>query len=1032
MFHRRGRSNTLDIDPSHSRMPVETPSSGHHKNAEQEKQAFRASYIKSKSLSEKPIKGVACGSSSQDNDVETTPKKADSQHQVTMFHDVGPSVSKQRKKQTLSSLGPSHMDVANRTMKSIGSSSRNKILEKESVKHTSSRNSPSLNKRTYQLWAQSERQLQTSSSTSNDIRSEEVQYPSTPKSNQYDTGFEDEKQNNTPSSSNESRGSALTDGSPENRAPEMRRKLQSSPSSSSTNRDSSCIGDGPKPVVLEKRTKEPSSQVAPQQSTPSTSSKSRSSSRTDDSPLPSVDTLTKTHSPKVAHQVSTQSDSSSRRSSSRDEDIHSRSPDKIANEPSAKLTPSNPIPDRSNQTTTKNDVVRTPSKDGDAISTPRLKKEKSRGRIRNTESNELQGDDLIVQSNDPEDTNHVSARVRKKFVDSLAEDEFGFASRNSDSKSKPTVSGERGRLRTDSNIESDKSALVDAKSFRRDGSVGLNRKLEGSKISQNAGTVARSQPLPSDPERRTQQIERNRSKKMVLKEVKSSRPFEGTTTDQPMKRSQSTKNVKGHSNNSDVNQKSLNTVSSSKLNPPTKQSSGRSNSSGGQKQNSSSPRKLTVKKITEGGHSSSSGGSGKDARVKETETKRSDETTVAFDPSLPNDKEDFRKLQAAAASRKSLQCTNITHVKGPTKSEQYTKTRERKDSLSKAAATPTSGTLCIGQKEEQFSSSSKPSLSNDRSSNRTLEANRSSHRRSEKTSGQRSVAATSNTKNGVKNLNSIGSVGRNGNGGRANRDGKPKDSTSLSSYLSDISISTGADVTVASVQDSRNKELGPNAATEKLKTSHLRRLVEPIPRREHIARNSSQSSSALSSSGLRSSSSDHTETAADDRSSSKTPLPRGSRFPQRNSSFYRPKVFDGLNGPLKGDSAPITPLRRLSMTGQYERQYSIASSSRCSVSYSGDESDVEGCEKSYSERIEEENEEGEESASSISYANSSVATMKPLNFDDLFTQFTWSISQQDPHRIQKARQRLRDDVLATPLFRAMESSRPTTPPPTTP
>jgi hypothetical protein len=1062
MLRLRSRSNTLDSDPSRSRVD-EASLCKNRKDFEQAKQVTRSSYIKTKSQSERPLKGTACLSLTHDNDIVTAPKKMDSQQRHKASTDAGPNASKNRKKQTVSSPGPTHTDMENKKVKSIGpstsfkrQSSKSKIVDEVVSQHaTSSISSPSLKVR-----RPSERMIHSTSVAVQGSRSDEVQYPSTPKTNHDDIFYEDGKQNNTPSSSNDSRGSALTDGSPENMSSARRRKIQCTPSSSSSNRDSPRIDDSLKDLALEKRTKAPSLKVAPQQSTPSTSS-----NRTDDSPLPSAETMTKVQ---PSPQQSAQSVSSSSRSSSRTEDIRFHSSDRREKESSDKLSTSNPILDDNGKTTGKSDVVRThntPPKDGDVVLIPRLKKEKSRGKIRNPEINSLQDVEVIVHSSVLEGKNHnAPARIRRKFVDSLAQDELGLASRNSDFKRKPAVSGEKESPRTDSNIKSGKSTSVpvDTKSFRRDGSARLNKKLEGSKISQNDNTVARSLPTkPSDGvHHTTQEIERIRSKKVVLKEVKSSHQREGTTTDQPMIISPSIMNVKGQSANPDVNQKSFNTsdstsvpttslrrqatlaASSSGTSPPTRQSSGRSNSSGGQKRKSGSQRKLTVNHMAECGHLSSSGGSAQHGRLKETDKKQSDDVTVASDPSLPNDNEDFIKLQAAAASRKSLQFNNDTHSNDLSKSEQRAKTHERNDSLSKTAGTSTLGTYHIGRKdegkEELFSSS--------RSSSRTLESNRSSHRRNEKANGQSrngvAVGSTSrpvpvqahvksSAKSGAKNLNSIGNVVRTANGGGANRDSKPKDSTSLSSYLSDISVSTGADVTVASVQDSRHKELGPNAAKEKLKTSHLRRLVEPMNRRENVVRHSSHSSSALSSSGIRSSSSDQTETAADDRSisaealfqsSSKTQ--KGSRFPQRNSSFYRPKLFDSLNGPLKGDSAPITPLRRLSMTGQYERQYSIASSSRCSVSYSGEESELEGGDLSYSERIEEENEEGgEESASSISYANSSVATMKPLDFDDLFTQFTWSKSQQDPNRIQKERQRLRDNIIETPLFRAMESSR---------
>jgi hypothetical protein len=108
----------------------------------------------------------------------------------------------------------------------------------------------------------------------------------------------------------------------------------------------------------------------------------------------------------------------------------------------------------------------------------------------------------------------------------------------------------------------------------------------------------------------------------------------------------------------------------------------------------------------------------------------------------------------------------------------------------------------------------------------------------------------------------------------------------------------------------------------------------------------------------------------------------------------------------------------------------MASTSRCSsVSHSEvDESEMEDV--SYSERIEEDHEEDDDDTStSVTCANSITTTLEArtiLHFegiDDLFTKFTWSISQQDPDMIQNERHKLRDIIMDTPLFRAMERSR---------
>ena len=897
----------------------ETSSTKNRTDREQSKQTQlpRSSFTKSKSQTEKQIKASSSGALKRSKDVEVAPpNKEDIQQKgQRATRDIDPLVSKLRKKQASSPI-PSPQNVDSKVVKGRNSSSNvlrqsssDKISGSEAGKPILSSSSKlSLSdERKNQPREHSQRKMQSLLKVSNAGSGREIQYPITPKSNNYDNFG---KQSSTPSSSNDSRESART------------------PLTSSDSRVSPPTDDRPRILSTRKKTKTLSSQAeesphssdkkakmqssqgSSQPSTPSISSNSRSSSRTDDSPNC------------FSHTTSV-------------------STDNVACIAKTKVT----------------------SENKSSTPTSRLKKEESKGRLKS--------------SNGP-------------------------SSRISNGKDKVIASEELGRQQSGSNLNSRNSLPLDTKPLQRDGSGKL----------------------------RVQQRELHREKKSAVKVPVQSRARGDSTSDLPLKPSSSmTTFTRDHSSDRpdpSVVQTTMPgkqgrraTVASSTINPPTKQSSGRSNSSGGPKRKSDSRRRISVKQTTETGNSSSSG-SALDARLNGNDRKQTDEISVASDPSLPDEHADFVKLRTAVLTRKSFNNRNKTEAPGAEVSDRIQ--GERSSGTCSGSASIAGGE----PKAVRRASSNKLSSRNGRHSNRTLDdANGSSHRRLE--ASNKTEAERVNEKSHTKPSGAV----RKENGGGASRGGKPKDSTALSTYLSDISVST-AEISVSSVHDSRWKVLG--SSTEKLKTSHLRRLVEPLPRREHVARNSSHSSSALSSSGIRSSSSDHTEAAMEDRSigtdslclSSSKASNHRSRLTQRNASFYRPKMCDSnvLTGAIKGDAAPITPLRRLSMTGHYERQYSIASSSRCS--YSGEESELDAADMSYSERIEEENEEGEESTTtSLSYANSTLSSsmMKPLDFDDVFTQFTWSISHQDPQRIQKARQGLRDSIIDTPLFRAMESHR---------
>lgn len=189
----------------------------------------------------------------------------------------------------------------------------------------------------------------------------------------------------------------------------------------------------------------------------------------------------------------------------------------------------------------------------------------------------------------------------------------------------------------------------------------------------------------------------------------------------------------------------------------------------------------------------------------------------------------------------------------------------------------------------------------------------------------------------------------------------------------------------------------PSEVIEKLKTSHLRRLVEP-PRR--VARNVSQSSNYSSTVGSVSSRCD--DSAVVSRSLRK-PMRKAS---EHSASSWRPphrrRSADVNNNDLekasfeiemnhqrrKTDCAPVTPQRRTS-GGSYN-------------SYS-----VKSC-------IEE---EGEESSSS------------PKDFvefdrieEDVFSIFAWSTAKQDPVAIERERKRMRDVIYETPFYQAYKST----------
>lgn len=218
---------------------------------------------------------------------------------------------------------------------------------------------------------------------------------------------------------------------------------------------------------------------------------------------------------------------------------------------------------------------------------------------------------------------------------------------------------------------------------------------------------------------------------------------------------------------------------------------------------------------------------------------------------------------------------------------------------------------------------------------------------------------------------------------------------------------------------------------DKLKTSHLRRLIDPSQR---LSRNNSHNSGF---SGGRSSITSAVSSVEEDKSSRNG---RGPRCPRRVDSdrapSWRPpssrRIFVDDDTAKQGDSAPRSPQRRCSVVTTSRRRSSVASSRHSSISSfssqrlskivsSESEEPDDYDDVSVSERIQEE--EDEDSSSFDSDDEMQLLDLDVDGEEDIFTSYSWSTDRQDPERIQKERKRLRDTIRDSPLYRAYESSR---------
>ena len=187
-------------------------------------------------------------------------------------------------------------------------------------------------------------------------------------------------------------------------------------------------------------------------------------------------------------------------------------------------------------------------------------------------------------------------------------------------------------------------------------------------------------------------------------------------------------------------------------------------------------------------------------------------------------------------------------------------------------------------------------------------------------------------------------------------------------------------------------------AEEKLKTRHLRRLIEPHHR---VQRNVSHSSAYSGSMG---SASSRDESVRESRRMRK---PIRSESEQIASGWRPPSLrmsADHVNEPKKsGDFAPKTP-RRQSSASFHGSSKQPQKQSLKKVEEQEDCKDV-----SVSERILE---EGAMEADGLDNGR-----------EDVFTFFSWSKTRQDPDAIERERKLLRDSYRETAFFRAYDSSR---------
>ena len=213
----------------------------------------------------------------------------------------------------------------------------------------------------------------------------------------------------------------------------------------------------------------------------------------------------------------------------------------------------------------------------------------------------------------------------------------------------------------------------------------------------------------------------------------------------------------------------------------------------------------------------------------------------------------------------------------------------------------------------------------------------------------------------------------------------------------------------------------PSEVTNKLKTSHLRRLVEP-PRRVVRCASHSSYNSAVGSLSSRDDSVQFRGVQKAMRTES-----------ELNACVWRPphrrKSSDHINVYVederfetemnhqskKTDSAPKTPRRRSSTAGSrrssvssYASSYTRTSrrNSQDSLVYQDGQDDLDGSES----MIEEEEEE----------SSSNPTDYGPA--DDVFSCFSWSTAKQDADAFQRERSKIRDSIRDTPFYQVYKSS----------
>lgn len=247
------------------------------------------------------------------------------------------------------------------------------------------------------------------------------------------------------------------------------------------------------------------------------------------------------------------------------------------------------------------------------------------------------------------------------------------------------------------------------------------------------------------------------------------------------------------------------------------------------------------------------------------------------------------------------------------------------------------------------------------------------------------------------------------------------------------------------------KELAIKPGQDRLKSSHLRRLVEP---KQRLARNISQSSGF---SGRRASISSTVSSLDNEQAIHSVSDPRFTRQLDswEQSTSWRPPssrtIFTDADNLGRRDSAPKSPLRRSSVATMPRRRSSLATSPRHRSSDTGmprrPSSDITasrssalrlsartskpsretaefndpGDDVSASEKI---NEDDDQDLSSCS-SGDELVLLEPdtIGEEDIFTCYSWSTSKQDHEKMQKERMRLRDCSRDTPLYRAYESSK---------